>query len=130
MSRRILLLLLFVAFAVLVLPNARALYEGIAYYLFPAVTYHSTPVQMVSRTGRFASITTSCSCEIPNGAITFSIISIRRTCNVNRSRFPIPKLLTSSPTFTSTGPYTIYCAHYDKYYDDVNYQGASDNTPQ
>lgn len=31
-------------------------------------------------------------------------------------------------TFGETGPYTIYSAHYDKRFDEPDYQGASDNT--
>jgi len=30
--------------------------------------------------------------------------------------------------FDSAGPYTIFSAHYDKLYDNMDYQGASDNT--
>jgi len=128
MPRRILLLLILVAFAALVLPNARALYEGIAYYLFPTVTYNSTPVQPVSRAGRFASIYDLV--QLRNTERRDYIINHLDPTKMQVQSIAIPNSQTPDifVTFNSTGPFTIYCAHYDKYYDDASYQGASDNT--
>jgi Zn-dependent M28 family amino/carboxypeptidase len=46
------------------------------------------------------------------------------------TRIPVPdsQLADLLVRFNSEGPYTVYSAHYDKLYDDVTYQGASDNT--
>lgn len=114
--------------AVLVLPNTRSLYEGIVYYLIETVTYNPTPAQPVSRTGRFSSI--------------YDLVKYKNQDRMDYVRqhlsstgavvtlVPIPGSPFSDvfAAFGSPGPLTVYCAHYDKYYDDVNYQGASDNT--
>ncbi len=128
MSKRILLVVVLIALVAFVLPNARSLYEGSAYYLIDAVTYRPTQVQPISHAGRFSSI--------------YDLIRLRNQERLAfiRQRLELPGVSTTlipipgSPysdvlaRFNSTGPYTIFCAHYDKFYDDVNYQGASDNT--
>ena len=56
MSRRILLALVLLLLAVLIFPNARALYEGVFFYLRDVVTYNPPAVTPVSRDGRYASV--------------------------------------------------------------------------
>jgi peptidase M28-like protein len=119
--------LLLLLFALLIFPNGRSLYEGIFFYLRFAVS----PLQ-VSQPVR------------PDGRYT-SLYDLIRLRNTERYRYlldhlnlpgaavvqiPIPNY--SQPDlfvdFNDEGPYTVYCAHYDKAYDDPQYQGASDNT--
>jgi Zn-dependent M28 family amino/carboxypeptidase len=128
MAKRVLPVLVLIALAALILPNARSLYEGVTYYVLPAITFNPAPVQPVSRAGRFASI--------------YDLVQLRNTerrdyilNQLNSAKVQVQSISISNSqtpdilaTFNSTGPYTFYCAHYDKYYDDANYQGASDNT--
>ena len=126
MSRRILLALVLLLLAALILPNARALYEGIFFYLRDVVTYDPRVVTPVSRDGRYASV--------------YDLVRLR---NVERRAYilqrasrlavfeiPIPnsQLTNIFVHSDASGPYTIFSAHYDKLYDNADYQGASDNT--
>ena len=128
MSKRILLLLILIVLVALTLPNARALYEGIAYYLVPAVTYNPTPIQPVSRTGRFASLYDLV--QLRNVERRDYVLKHLDSANISVTQIPIPNSQTTDifARLDSTGPYTIFCAHYDKAHDDANFQGASDNT--
>ena len=128
MTKRVLLVLVLIALAALILPNSRSLYEGVAYYLLPAIPYNPTPVQAVSRAGRFASIYDLV--QLRNTERHNYVLNHLDSTSIRVEQIPIPNSQTPDifATFNSTGPYTIYCAHYDKYYDDANYQGASDNT--
>ena len=128
MSKRILLFLALIALAAFVLPNLRSLSEGIVYYVLPAVTYNSTPAQPVSRTGRFASVYDLV--QLGNVERRDYILKRLDSPKITVEQIPIPNSQTSDVfvRFDSTGPYTIFCAHYDKYHDDANFQGASDNT--
>ena len=119
--------LLLLLFAILILPNGRSLYEGIFFYLRFAVSpLHAS--QPVRPDGRYASL--------------YDLIRLR---NAERYRYLLDHLNLPGVTvvqipipnypqpdlfvdLNSAGPYTIYCAHYDKAYDDPQYQGASDNT--
>jgi len=117
------LLLLFAAFSV---PNARALYEGIAFYVRPAILPDAlTPI---ARDGRYASL--------------YELVQLRNAERLNYLRRELGALnvtveeiaIPDSPfpnlfvRFTRADAYTIFSAHYDKLYDDPAYQGASDNT--
>jgi hypothetical protein len=56
MSRRLLLALVLLLLAIIFLSNARALYEGIFFYLPAVVTYDPRAVGPISREGRYASV--------------------------------------------------------------------------
>jgi Zn-dependent M28 family amino/carboxypeptidase len=125
---RITLAVLALFIAGLLIFNARSLYEGIFFYLAKGFTYQPTPAHPVSQTGRFA-----------------SLYDLVRLTNVGRQDYilahldqskllvtkipvadsPIPNIFVR---FQPEGPYTLFSAHYDKAYDNVKYQGASDNT--
>ena len=128
MSKRILLFLVLIILAVFVLSNLHSLSEGIVYYVIPAVTYSPTLGQLVSRTGRFASVYDLV--QLRNIDRRDHIVKHLDSPNISVTQIPIPDSETTDmfARFNSTGPYTIFCAHYDKYHDDANFQGASDNT--
>lgn len=124
--KRILLILVLLVLAALVVPNLRALYEGILFYIRPAI--FPDAVKPISRDGRYASL--------------YDLVQMRNMERLQylRTRLQaahviveeiaipnsnLPNLLVR---YNSTGPYTIFSAHYDKLHDDANYQGASDNT--
>lgn len=118
--------LLLLLLAILIIPNRLSLYEGLFFYLRYAALPPS-PVQAVRPDGRFGSI--------------YELIRLR---NAERYRYlldhlnlpgvvlvqipipdyPQPDLFVS---LGGEGPFTVYCAHYDKAFDDPDYQGASDN---
>jgi Zn-dependent M28 family amino/carboxypeptidase len=119
--------LLLLLLAILILPNWRSLYEGIFFYLRFAVT-PLTASQPVRPDGRYSSL--------------YDLIRLRNSeryrylidhlnlpgltvVQIPIADYPQPDLLITS---NDKGPYTVYCAHYDKAYDDPQYQGASDNT--
>jgi hypothetical protein len=117
---------LVVAVGTLILPNARALYEGIFFHVRPAISPNS--IRPINRDGRYASL--------------YDLVHLRNAerldylprhldlPNVSVVQIPIPnsKLQNVFVRFSAVEPYTIFCAHYDKLYDDERYQGASDNT--
>lgn len=120
--------LVLVPMAVILLPNARSLYEGLFFYVRDVVTYNPAPVQPVRRDGRYGSL--------------YDLVSLRNSERYNYllsqldfpdltiTRIPIPNATLPSilVRFANAGPLTIFSAHYDKLHDDVTYQGASDNT--
>lgn len=118
-----LILLLLVAFLA---PNARALYEGGAFYVRPAILPDTlTPI---ARDGRFASL--------------YDLVQLRNAERLNYLRrelsalnLPLEEIAIPDSAFPNlfvrfarAEQYTIFSAHYDKLYDDPAYQGASDNT--
>ncbi len=129
MPKRLFLLLVSLGLAVLILPNARSLYEGVFFYLRDVIAYDPGAVKPISRDGRYASV--------------YDLVRLRnaeRLLYLQR-RLDLPGIIvTQIPIVNSqfpslfvrfkgaAGPYTIYSAHYDKLYDDLDYQGASDNT--
>ncbi len=128
MTKRLLLALILLILAALILSNARSLSEGIAYYLLPAITFNPTPIQPVSRTGEFASMYDLV--KLRNVERRDYILQHLDSPKTTAEQIPIPNSQTPDifAHFDLTGPYTIFCAHYDKYHDDANFQGASDNT--
>jgi Zn-dependent M28 family amino/carboxypeptidase len=126
MFKRILLALVLLFLAVLILTNVRALYEGIFFYLRDVATYDLRAVTPVSRDGRYASV--------------YDLVRLRNTerrayilqraSRLAVFEIPIPnsQLTNIFVRSDSPGPSTIFSAHYDKLYDNVDYQGASDNT--
>ncbi|MBI5649588.1 MAG: M28 family peptidase, partial [Chloroflexi bacterium] len=124
--KRIILIVFLLVLVLLILPNARALYEGILYYVRPMI--FPDAFKPVNRAGRYAAV--------------YDLVQLRNAERVEYLRrhltsrniafeeiaipnSPFPNLFVRSKT---TAPLTIYSAHYDKLYDDANYQGASDNT--
>lgn len=126
--KRFLLLVLLLALGVLLVPNVRSLYEGIVFYLFPALTYRPTPVQPVNPAGRYASLYDLV--RLPNQKRFEYIRDHLALPGVTVTLIPIPNSPFSDvfATFQATGPYLVFCAHYDKFSDDPNFQGADDNT--
>ena len=125
--RRLILLPLLFLIA-LGLFNLRALNEGIFSYLRDALAYSSAPITSINPLGRYASL--------------YGLVRLR---NADRYRFlaaqlealPITVQKISIPqssnpnlfiSFDQNAPLTIFVAHYDKWYDDIAYQGASDNS--
>ncbi len=108
--------------------NARSLYEGVFFYLVNSIAYQPTPVHPVSRTGRFASLYDLV--RLTNVGRQNYVLEHLDQSKVLVSQIPVPN--SSIPNilvrFRPEGPYTLFSAHYDKYYDNTEYQGASDNT--
>jgi len=130
MSKRFFLLLILVAVAALIIvPNTRALHEGIFFYLRDVLTYNPSAVKTISRDGRYASLY-----DLIRFRNSERLLYLQRQLtlpNVVVTQVPIPNsdLPSLFVTFKdATGPFTIYSAHYDKLFDDPDYQGASDNT--
>jgi Zn-dependent M28 family amino/carboxypeptidase len=126
MFRRIAFGLFLILLAGFVLPNLRSLYEGIIFYLRDTISYTPNPPHQIQRDGRYSSL--------------YDLIQLR---NAERQAYILKRLdkfrITQIPIPSSTqtdilvpmspsGPYTVFSAHYDKIFDDSNYQGASDNT--
>ncbi|MCI0477125.1 MAG: M20/M25/M40 family metallo-hydrolase [Anaerolineales bacterium] len=129
MTRRIFLALVFLLFALFTFLNARALYEGVFFYLRDVITYDPRAVTPINRAGRYTSI--------------YDLVPLRnaeRLAYLQRKLVAPRLIVTSIPISDSQfpnlfvrfknapGPYVIFSAHYDKLHDDANYQGASDNT--
>ncbi|HEX9075407.1 MAG TPA: M20/M25/M40 family metallo-hydrolase [Anaerolineae bacterium] len=119
-------LVVLVLLAALLLPNARSLYEGIFFYLRDIIS--PSPIHPISRTGRYASLFDLI--QLRNGERRDYILSHLEAGGMAVTRIPVPdsQLADLLVRFNAEGPYTVYSAHYDKLYDDVAYQGASDNT--
>lgn len=124
--KQILLILVLLVLAALVVPNLRALYEGILYYVRYAVIPDSA--KPISRDGRYASLHDLV--QMRNLERLQYLRTRLQAANVTVEEIAIPNssLTNLFVRFNATGPYTIFSAHYDKLHDDANYQGASDNT--
>ncbi|HEX3000407.1 MAG TPA: M28 family peptidase, partial [Armatimonadota bacterium] len=115
------------ALAALLVPNTRSLYEGSLFYVRGAVM-PPTGIQPVRRDGRYASL--------------YDLVRLRNAerfdyilaqfalpgLSVEKIRIPNSPMRDLFVRFNNSEPLTVYCAHYDKLYEDPNYQGASDNT--
>ncbi len=125
---RVGLVLLAAILAVVTIPNARALYEGIFFYLRDTVTYNPSAVQPIDPGGRYASVYDLV--RSLNLARRDYILHHLALPGIKTTRIPVPNSALDDilVTFGSPGPYTVYSAHYDKLYDDIFYEGASDNT--
>lgn len=128
MSKRILLALVLLLLAMLGFLNARALYEGLFFYLRDFATYDPRAVTPISRDGRYASVY-----DLVHLREVERLAYLRDRLNslaVIVTLIPIPD--SQFPNlfirFNVPGAYTIFAAHYDKLYDNGDYQGASDNT--
>ena len=126
MSRRILLALVLLLLAALILPNARALYEGVFFYLRDVVTYDPHAVKPVRQDGRYASVYDLV--RLRNAERRAYIVQRANRLAVFELSIPDSQLTNIFVRSDAPGPYTIFSAHYDKLYDNADYQGASDNT--
>lgn len=128
MWARVGLVVIVAVLAVLLVPNARSLYEGVVYYLFDAWSYNPTSPHPVNRNGRFGSVYDLV--RLTNAERRDYILKALNAPTLTVTQIPVPG--SSIPNlfvrFSSQGPYTLFSAHYDKYRDTVDYQGASDNT--
>lgn len=125
-------IIILIAFLVFLGINVNSLDDG-GLYLRDMLAYTETPAQPLNENGRFG--------------FCYQIVTLR---NAQRAQFienyldargiPFQRLPIGSPgtattkfnnifvPFAETGPFTIYSAHYDKFVDDPEYQGASDNS--
>jgi Zn-dependent M28 family amino/carboxypeptidase len=126
MFRRILLALVLLFLVVLILANVRALYEGVFFYLRDVVTYDPRAVTPVSQAGRYASVYDLV--RLRNAERRAYILQRASPLAVFEIPIPNSRLTNIFVRSDSPGPYTIFSAHYDKLYDNADYQGASDNT--
>jgi Zn-dependent M28 family amino/carboxypeptidase len=121
------LVLLLLLLVLLIVPNARSLYEGVFFYLRFAVT-PLTSSEPVRPDGRYASLYDLI--RLRNAERYRYLLDHLSLPGVAVAQIPIPNYPQPDLFVTSgsSGPYNVYCAHYDKAYDDPNYEGASDNT--
>ncbi len=127
MFRRVVALLILGGLACLLVPNGRALYEGVFFYLRDVVTYDASARTPINPSGRYASVYDLVAL---NNAERLAYLQRRLDVPALRvTRIPIPDSAQANlfVRFDSPGPYLVFAAHYDKLYDDVAYQGASDN---
>ena len=130
MSKRTFLLFALLIFAALIiLPNWRALYEGVFFYLRDVIAYNPNAITPISPTGRYASLYDLI--RFRNAERLLYLQHKLTLPNIIITPIPIPN--SDFPSIfvrfnQTTTPYTIYSAHYDKLFDDPDYQGASDNT--
>ncbi len=128
MSKRIALgVLLFIIFA-LVFFNLRSLYEGIFFYLRDTIRYNPNPPYQIQRDGRYSSLYDLV--QLRNSERQAFILRRLDALGVSVTQIPIPNStqIDLLVRFSPSGPYTVFSAHYDKIFDDPNYEGASDNT--
>ncbi len=117
-----------VALAILIVPNARSLYEGVFFYVPAAVSYKPTAVETIDPSGRYASLYDLV--RFRNLERRDYLLAHLDLPNVTVTQISIPNsaLTDLLVRFGSPGPLSIYSAHYDKLFDDPFYEGASDNT--
>lgn len=130
MSKRLFLILASLGLAALIIiPNARSLCEGIFFYLRDVVTFDPRAVKPVSRDGRYASVY-----ELVRLQNAERLAYLRQS--LNQSNITVTEIPIAQSPFSSlfvrfhnaTQPLVIFSAHYDKLFDKPDYQGASDNT--
>ncbi len=128
MVKRIALSFFIVLLAALILFNLRSLYEGIFFYLRDTLTYNPNPYRPVNRNGRYASLYDLV--QLRNAERQAYILKRLDSLKVPVTQIPIPNSTQTDilVRLNQSGPYTIFSSHYDKIFDEPNYQGASDNT--
>ncbi|MBM3128922.1 MAG: Zn-dependent exopeptidase M28 [Chloroflexi bacterium] len=129
MTRRILLALVLLLCALCVIPNARALYEAVFFYLRDALTYDARALAPINPAGRYASIYDLAPLRNSERLAYLQ----RRLAELDSAVTPVAIPNSQSVNLfvrfkDAPGPYTVFAAHYDKLYDDAQYEGASDNT--
>ncbi|RIK17624.1 MAG: hypothetical protein DCC52_16690, partial [Chloroflexi bacterium] len=109
------------------LANVNSLDDGIR-YLQAALNYTPTPAQPLDSRGKFGF------CEsfmaLRNAARAQFIVNYLDARGIAYQRLPIGDTGFDNiwVPFAAQGPFTIFSAHYDKFFDDPLYQGASDNS--
>ncbi|MBI5302199.1 MAG: M20/M25/M40 family metallo-hydrolase [Chloroflexi bacterium] len=123
---KILLAFILLLLAAIIAPNTRALYEGIAFYIRPAI--FPDAIKPINRVGRYASLYDLV--QLRNADRLRYLRRQLESLNVLVEEIPIPnsQLPSLFVRFNRGAVETIFSAHYDKLYDDPTYQGASDNT--
>lgn len=107
--------------------NVNSLDDGIR-YLQAVAAYTASPSQPFDPRGRFGF------CEqfmtLRNAQRAQFIANYLGARGIVHERLPIGETGFDNifVPFAAQGPYTIYSAHYDKFFDDPEYQGASDNS--
>lgn len=116
-----------VAFLFLLAVNVNSLDDGIL-YLRDMLAYAETPAQPLNESGRFGFCKQFVS--LRNAQRAQFIENFLDARGIAFERLPIydTKFDNIFVPFSSRGPYTIYSAHYDKFFDEPEYQGASDNS--
>lgn len=129
MLQRISLALAVLLGAFLIVPNTRALYEGVFFYLRDALTYDARAVTPIQRAGRYASVYDLAPLRNAERLAYLQQQLAARALVVTPIAIPNSQFVNLLVRFNdAAGPYTIFSAHYDKLYDDARYEGASDNT--
>lgn len=115
------------AFLFLLVANANSLDDGIL-YLRDMLAYSETPAQPLNESGRFGFCKQFVS--LRNAQRARFIENFLDARGIPFQRIPIynAKFDNIFVPFSQQGPYTIYSAHYDKFFDEPEYQGASDNS--
>lgn len=128
MSRIVLCGIVIALLGAIIIPNYRSLYEGIFFYLRDSITYSSDSPQLIHRDGRYASIYDLV--DLRNSERRTFILKRLENLNLSVNEIPIPnsQLTDIFVQFDAQAPFTIFSAHYDKLFDEIDYQGASDNT--
>jgi Zn-dependent M28 family amino/carboxypeptidase len=114
--------------AALIIVNLRSLYEGVFFYLRDYAAYKPIPANPIRHDGRYSSLYDLGPKH--NMERRAYILNYLDSLGVSPKEIPIPNSTQTDilVTFDSTGPYSIFSAHYDKLFDEVEYQAASDNT--
>jgi hypothetical protein len=128
MQKRMPLIVLILLLAAIILPNLRSLYEGIFFYLRDTITYTPNPPRSIQRDGRYASIYDLV--QLRNAERQAYLLKRLGALNASVVQIPIPGSTQSNilVRFSTAQPLVIFSAHYDKLFDEIDYQGASDNT--
>lgn len=125
-------ILVLVVLGLLIFSNLAGLDDGVL-YLRDMVTYSKTPAQPLDANGRFGFCNQFVTLRNAERAQFIENYLTARGMQVER--LPIRGNNTAGTEFNNLfvrfgaqGPFTIYSGHYDKVYDDPEYQGASDNS--
>lgn len=121
-----------VVLGVMVLANLNSLDDGVL-FLGDMFAYSKTPAQPLDANGRFSFCNQFVT--LRNAQRAQFIENYLDERGIKVERLPIQANNTAGTQFnnlfvrlSAQGPYTIYSAHYDKVYDDPEYEGASDNS--
>lgn len=122
-------LVLFAAFVVL---NLASLDDGVL-YLQDMAAYSEAPARPLDESGRFGFCHQFVT--LRNAQRAQFIENFLQARDIPFERLPISRADGTDTGFDNifvplagTGPFTIYSAHYDKFFDEPDYQGASDNS--
>lgn len=128
MFKRVIVLIVLIVVLAFTVPNTRALYEGVFFYLRDVLTYDVQATVPINPTGRYASLYDLVSLSNTERLEYLQRWLAARALNVTVIPIPNSSQRNLFVHFDSLAPYIVFAAHYDKVYDDTAYQGASDNT--